>query len=246
MDELLARYDHQVRRHPVGGSVERPDHVVRVIADGWRAVLWSELDEHNADAVIAREVERFTGLGQWEWKLYSHDAPPDLPQRLRAAGFVPEDEETLLVGDLGKLALDSPPPEGVELVAADDEHGVGLLLEAHDAVYGGHGPDYGRWVLEAIFDGRAQAVVAMAGDRPICGGRIEYYEGTEFAGLYGGSTVPDWRRRGVFRAVVAYRAALARSRGYRYLQVDASDESRPILERLGFVRLASTTPFIHS
>jgi hypothetical protein len=36
------------------------------------------------------------------------------------------------------------------------------------------------------------------------------------------------------------------ARGYRYLQVDASAESRPILERLGFVCLAQTTPYVWS
>ena len=37
---------------------------------------------------------------------------------------------------------------------------------------------------------------------------------------------------------------LAAARGYRYLQVDASPDSRPILERLGFIRLARTTPYV--
>ncbi len=49
----------------------------------------------------------------------------------------------------------------------------------------------------------------------------------------------------MFRAVVAYRARLAAARGFRYLQVDALPTSRPILERLGFVELATTTPFMH-
>ena len=35
------------------------------------------------------------------------------------------------------------------------------------------------------------------------------------------------------------RARIAAERGYRYLQVDASDESRPILRRLGFVALST-------
>ena len=51
---------------------------------------------------------------------------------------------------------------------------------------------------------------------------------------------------GVYRAVVAYRANLAAQRGLRYLQVDASDDSRPILERLGFVAVTTTTPFTWS
>ncbi len=57
--------------------------------------------------------------------------------------------------------------------------------------------------------------------------------------------LPAWRRRGVFRALVAHRATLASARGFRYLQVDALPPSRPILKRLGFVELATTTPFVH-
>ena len=43
-----------------------------------------------------------------------------------------------------------------------------------------------------------------------------------------------------------YRANLAAERGFRLLEVDASDDSRPILERLGFVPVTTTTPFIWS
>ena len=60
----------------------------------------------------------------------------------------------------------------------------------------------------------------------------------------GGGTLPGWRGRGIYRALVAYRAQLAVARGYRYLQVDALPASRPILERLGFTCLAHTTPYV--
>jgi hypothetical protein len=43
---------------------------------------------------------------------------------------------------------------------------------------------------------------------------------------------------------VAHRAGLAVAAGFRYLQVDASADSRPILERLGFAVVATTTPYI--
>ncbi len=84
----------------------------------------------------------------------------------------------------------------------------------------------------------------MAGDQPVCAARIEFSPGTEFAGLWGGGTHPQWRGRGIYRALVRYRAELAASRGYKYLTVDASPDSRPILERVGFTRLAVTTPYI--
>ena len=53
-------------------------------------------------------------------------------------------------------------------------------------------------------------------------------------GTHGGGTRPDYQGRGVYRALVAARAAEARRRGHRFLTVDARETSRPILERIGF------------
>lgn len=68
--------------------------------------------------------------------------------------------------------------------------------------------------------------------------------GTDFASLWGGTTLPRWRGRGIYRALVATRAQRAAARGVRYLQVDASDDSASILRRLGFHAVATTTPYV--
>ena len=68
--------------------------------------------------------------------------------------------------------------------------------------------------------------------------------GTPFATLWGGSTLPPWRRHGIYKGLVVHRARLAAQRGYTYLQVDATDHSRPILEGMGFVPVTTTTPYI--
>ena len=39
---------------------------------------------------------------------------------------------------------------------------------------------------------------------------------------------------------------LAAARGKRYLETDASDDSNPILQRLGFVPVTTTTPYVWS
>jgi hypothetical protein len=246
MDEVLAAFDEQFRRGAPWPGVERDGSVVRIVTDGWKGVVWSDLDASTADEAIQREIARFGGLGEWEWKLYSYDAPADLADRLRAAGFVPEDEETLLVATIADLDPSSDPPDGVELHAVEDEAGVEALLRVHREVFGSVHEGLGRDLLAGLREGRQRAVVAWAGDRPICSGRVEFNEGTDFASLYGGGTVEDWRGRGVFRALVAYRAAQAAARGFRYLQTDASDDSNPILQRLGFRKLATTTPYIHA
>jgi hypothetical protein len=48
----------------------------------------------------------------------------------------------------------------------------------------------------------------------------------------------------VYRSLVSERAKLAAAWEAVYLQVDASEDSRPILERLGFVAVTTTTPFV--
>jgi hypothetical protein len=252
---VLAAFDEQVRRRPAaeapGECVERDEGVVRFVAgEGERsAVTWSGLAEETADAVIAATIDRFVrlGVGAWEWKHYSYDRPADLPRRLLAAGFTAEPAEALMVAEIQDLALVVPPPAGVRLRPVTEPRGVDALVRVHDEVFGEDHAALGRALLTR-FARRpltVAAVVAMAGDTPICAGRVEFHTGTEFASLWGGGTIPTWRGRGVFRSLVAYRAALASARGFRYLQVDASPESRPILKRLGFIQLATTTPFIH-
>jgi ribosomal protein S18 acetylase RimI-like enzyme len=86
-------------------------------------------------------------------------------------------------------------------------------------------------------------VIAFAGETPVCSSRIDFHPGTDFASLWGGGTLPEWRRRGIYRAMVALRARLAAERGYSYLRIDALPPSRPILEKLGFVRISTTIPF---
>ncbi|WP_285636087.1 GNAT family N-acetyltransferase [Actinoallomurus iriomotensis] len=245
---VLAAFDEQVRRRPRPGDghVEDDGDVVRTVSagDGWNGVDWTALTSANADAVIRAQIRRFAEVGRpWEWKHYSYDRPEDLRERLVAAGLTPEEDETLLVGAIADLDLEVRPPAGVELRAVGDRHDLDALIAVHDEVFGGHhasGP-----LAAALEDGTAAAVVAWAGETPVSAARVEFNPGTEFAGLWGGGTLPAWRGRGVFRSLVAYRAALARRAGHRYLQVDASAASRPILRRLGFTELATTTPFTH-
>jgi len=109
-----------------------------------------------------------------------------------------------------------------------------------------------RWLaqnLEAEWDADPDAlaiVVAEAGGEVVCAGWVRFERGTDFATLWGGATLPEWRRRGIYRATVAHRASLAAERGFRFLEVDASSNSRPILERLGFTAVTTTTPYVWS
>jgi len=244
-DFALKAFDQQIRQRRRVGD----EPVARVLAEaGWAGVTWSALTEDNADAAIAGEIERFAAVpGDWEWKYYSYDTPADLPRRLTDAGFVPDPTETLLVADIADLDLEVRVPDGIELVPITDAAGADGLVRVHDEVFGGSHARIGEAIVERLETEPdvIPAVLAMAGDRVVCGGRVEYETGTDFASIWGGGTLPEWRGKGIFRALVAYRAKLAAEAGYRYLQVDATEDSRPILQRLGFTVLATTTPYMH-
>jgi GNAT superfamily N-acetyltransferase len=247
-DSVLALFNRQIRQGGPDASAPGDGAVRAVGADGdWATIVWSDLDAATADRAIAEQVDRFAPLGRdFEWKLYAHDRPADLGERLVAAGFRPEAEEALLVADVAELPAEVTLPEGVQLLPVTDAGGVRLVTRAHEAAFGTDHSAMERRLLAQLEEGpdAMAAVVAMAGDLPICAGRIEFHRGTRFASLWGGGTTPAWRGRGIYRAVVAYRARLAAERGYRYLQVDALPESQPILVRLGFVRLSTTVPYL--
>ncbi len=68
--------------------------------------------------------------------------------------------------------------------------------------------------------------------------------GVDFAGLWGGTTHPKWRGRGLYRALTAYRAKLALAAGHPFVRVDTAPDSRPILTRLGLHQVTTTTPCV--
>jgi GNAT superfamily N-acetyltransferase len=258
-DDLRKVYDRQLRAHvpsvlPEGARVERDGPIVRFVdLDNRGFVSYVDLGGLTGaalDALIARQRDYFSARGEGvEWKLHAHDVPPDLPDRLKAAGFSPEDEETVLVGLAGPLAA-APAEnlEGVRLREVVARPDLDRIMAMEFEVWGRDRA----WQAEALELEIAAdpesitVVVAEADDAIVCAGWVRYIEGTDFATLWGGATHPAWRKRGIYRALLAHRARLAVARGKTYLQVDASDDSRPILQRLGFVALTTTTPYVWS
>jgi GNAT superfamily N-acetyltransferase len=227
--ELLALFDRQMRR-------QHADDDGFLVGDGWSAVPWPSAD-------VERAVARLKSLpGHAEWKLYAHDRPADLAQRLVAAGLTPEDEEAVLVAELAAL----PAVGDVDVRIASTPELVDAWVDVNSRAFGATFTFTGRELLKALAQDPPPrlGVIAYVDGVPASGGRIDFDASSAFASIWGGGTLPEYRGRGLYRATVAKRAELARERGYRYLQVDALPTSRPILERLGFVQITTTTPYV--
>jgi hypothetical protein len=215
-------------------------------ADGaYHAVVYSSLTPDNANDVIAEQVRHYRLLGaKFEWKVYSHDRPHDLLDRLARHGFTVGPKEAVVVLDLRAAPAWVNEPPGCEVVRVERIEQVGLFRDAAEEVFG---KDYGvtsNQLERAIRAGSTQHVAYVAGvDGAAAGvGRLYTHPRSAFGGLYGGGTRAAYRGRGLYRALVAARARDAARSGARYLVVDAMPTSRPILERLGFERVADTWP----
>lgn len=245
LQRVLALYDQELRidiEYP-GMQKEVLPQIVRFVrpAPGMSFVLHSAVDTTNADAVIQEQIAYFTQHdGPFEWKVYSHDPPPDLKERLERAGFVPEDQDVVMVLDVqaAPAALLAPVTADVRPITQREQlHAVITVMEA---VWGG---SFG-WITERLGDHLAipdylRIYVAYVDDQPAAAAWTYFYANSQFAGLWAGSTVEQYRKRGLYTALLATRVQEALRRGYRYLTIDAGPMSQPIVAGHGFEVLTS-------
>lgn len=247
--ELLALFDRQLRQ-----DIEYPDmqkevtsFVVRFIRSmpGRSIVLYSKIGNNRASTVIEKEIEYFNSRGlDWDWKFYTHDKPSDLPDRLVKLGFVPDEPDAVMVLDL----LEAPPElfriPSVSIHQVKDAAALNNVIQVMEQVYGGNFS----WITARLgahlrIPGYLNVYVAEVNGQPGCAGWVYFPPNSDFATLWGGSTVTGMRNRGLYQAVLAARVQEAFRRGRRFLCLDASPMSQPIVAKRGFRHLTTTQSF---
>lgn len=248
--DLIKLYDQDQRvevsypdtRREETGQVVR--HVPRR-PDGHGTVLYSRLDEHNVEPVIAEQIAYFESLGHgFEWKVYDHDRPPDLKERLAARGFEVEEGEAIMVLEIAAAPDFLRQPVSADIRRITDPADVGLVRAVEEEVW----QDDQAWLESYLGGALAQqpeqmsVYLAYVEERPVSAAWIYFPQNSQFASLWGGSTLPAYRQRGLYSALLAMRLQEAHQRGINFLTVDASPMSRPILEKFGFVLIATAYP----
>jgi len=209
-----------------------------------------EFSRHTADEIgpaIEAEVAFFQELGQgFEWKVFTHDLPLDLKERLRAAGFeIGEPEAVMAISLTDSLSL-HPDGSGDEITfrQIQSDRDLDEYFAVADSVWGSRTPGERAYyaALLAARPIRMRAYVARIDGKPVHAARMTLCHDSGVAGLRGGGTLPDFRRRGIYAASVRLRLSDAREAGMRYALVDAKPTSEPILKRLDFEQIATTYP----
>ena len=254
-DDLLAAYDTQLRTDAETPSAIRVDRLgpLRLVtfAGGRGFITYADLACADAATVLCWVTEALAyyreqpEITRVEWKTRGHDVAPGLHESLVQNGFAPDESESIMIGETRLLAVDVALPEGVSLRRVSSETDVRAMCVMESLAFGDDDADeMTRALLHRLgLDDGMELWVAEADGQMISAGRLEPVAGTEFAGLWGGATLPQWRRRGVYRALTAARARSALSLGKSFLHSDSTEFSRPILERSGLVEVSTTTPY---
>jgi len=252
--EVLDLFDQQLRIGAREGGqtrrVESVDGIVRVIGSSpephQNTIVYGSCDAEVADARIRRQMDDYGSLGHgFEWKVYGHDRPAGMGERLVRHGFTPDPTETLVIVDV-EAARIAKGRSQAEIRRITDPARVADVIAIWNEVWG----DDHAWMEEELsgtLRRRPEALsiyVAYEGGKPVAAAWMRFPEHSDFATLWGGSTLASHRKRGIYADLVAARIAEARQRGARYAMVEARDTSRPILERLGFVSFTTVTGYL--
>jgi len=195
---------------------------------------------------IEREIEavraffRERGHPAFTWLLGPNATPGDVEERLRASGARDDPVDPTLTA----MVLDRPPPAvpaiDVRLVESLDDY-----LATADIIARALADTFTDDELEAMraqqaeryaayrAHGTTRRYLALIDDTPVAYAALVPTTVGAF-GLLGGATVPESRGRGAYRALVRARWDDAVRAGLPVLVTQATDLSRPILERLGF------------
>ena len=211
--------------------------------EGW--IGYSHLDEANAEETIREQVSYFESIGQnFEWKLYDYDQPSDLKERLAASGLLVEEAEAIMVQDLE----DAPPlfwqPVHHQVQRITDPGQIVDVLSVEQQVWEEDFSWLGKYLGETLrrYPEQMSVYVAYVDGQPASAAWTYFPKHSQFASLWGGSTVSSLRGKGLYTALLAVRAQEAKERQVRYLTVDASPMSRPILEKFRFEKIAYSYP----
>ncbi len=248
-ESILNQLDLE-RQHVVFPGVERiyDKGVVRDLASDGKSseIVYCSCSEDDVDAVVTQQIQDAESSGyDLEWKLYGHDRPACLAQRLQAAGFTSGDMEQFMVFAASDKALARFGPASCEIRRVTDRSGLADVELILDEVAGQSAQqriDEYAFMLERYPDNLSFYIAYLDGVPASCG-RVYFHKDSKFAALYGGQTRVRFRRQGLFTQIVAARIREAMSRGIAMIYVDALPTSEPIFRKLGFVVVTGTRPY---
>ena len=221
---------------------EITDDVVRFVrrAPGMNFVSFTFANESQLHQVIHQELDYFGPMDQpFTWKVYDHDLLPSLKDELVSHGFAPDDDPAaVMVLDVQNAPVSFQPVQA-DIRRIDTPDALQDVIYVLDKVWGGHNT----WVNHRL-GGHLQipgylSVYAAYMDNQPASIAWTYFPRGQFATLFAGSTIAEYRKQGLYTDLLSTRLKEIRARGYRYAVVEAGAMSKPIVAKHGFQHLTT-------
>lgn len=244
-NNILSIFD-QGRRNP-GEGWEVTEYVVRQLGR-WGdegTIYHSRFPPEKLDEGIKEQIAYFSAFGQgFEWKVFEHDKPLNLREKLREYGFVVPTPEAFMVLDIDEAPTHLTMNEKVRITRVNKLDALKDYEYVWTTVFGKEMSNSLREKVRMEPE-KVSLYVAYIGDEPASVGRIDFDDDQpRFAGFCGGATLPKHRRQGLYTGLVLARIDEVRRRGYRYMYVDALPPSETILIKLGFQKMSVSYPML--
>jgi len=206
--------------------------------------------EEVGDAVVAaREFLTARGMHHAFWMISDSTMPEDLEEHLRALGMRTNDQPPLEAEQVAMALVRPPATERPRDIQAGPVRTVDEALAAVDVMSDVFGMPREQRAPMYDLSRRSFEYAQRPAAEPVGRTYVARLDGEivgtarallAYAGvnLVGGAVIERARGRGVYRALVWARWDDACARGTPALTVQAGKMSLPILERLGFVRVA--------
>jgi GNAT superfamily N-acetyltransferase len=244
-NNLLVRYDKDLRLRIMYPEARKEitNNVVRIVrkAPGMNFVAFTIANESELPQAIQQEVEYFVPLNQpFTWKVYDHDLLPSLKNELVDHGFAPdEDPAAVMVLDVRNAPVAPRQPVEADIRRIDTAEGLKDIIYVLDKVWGGHNT----WANDRLgqhleIPGYLSVYAAYLNDEP-ASIAWTYFPHGQFATLFAGSTIVEYRKQGLYTSLLETRLKEIRERGYRYAVVEAGAMSKPIVAKHGFQHLTT-------
>ena len=213
--------------------IERPDWMQLVTPSfrrgGLNQIAFAALDAGEADRVIEETIAEYRQLGiQFRWLVVPGSKPDDLAQRLERHGLRKSAARAMYARTLVRVSATR------EVEEVNEES----LRDFTRVTASGWGQDeeplerYHRAVLNHP-ERRQRLFLARVGNEPAAVGAYMAFERSAY--LLGAVVLPDYRGRGLYRALIEARLRHAALRGLTLATTHAREEtSAPMLEHIGF------------